>query len=442
MTMLRVRPSHGLRGQIAAPGDKSISHRAALLGAIAEGDTRISGYLVAEDTLNTARALVSLGVSIEGLGEADMVVHGVGLRGLQQPSGVLDLGNSGTGMRLLMGILAGQSFTATLVGDASLSRRPMDRIAQPLHEMGVHVSGQGERCMPPVTVHGGTPRPTTYHSPVASAQVKSAVLLAGLYADGTTSVVEPALSRDHTERMLQAFGADCTPKSQPPSGSAGSVSWVTGGRTLRGRQVTVPGDFSSAAFALAAGVLCPESSLTLPGVLLNPTRTGLLEALLQMGAAVTVTNQRDQAGETVGDLHVQPGPLQATIVGGAQIPCLIDEVPILAVVATQAEGATEIRDAAELRVKESDRLALMADGLRAMGAEVRELTDGLVITGPTPLHGATLDAAQDHRIAMSFAVAGLIAKGETLITGAEAVDTSFPGFVSALRSLGADVETA
>ena len=432
MAVLRVRRSRGVQGDLRAPSDKSISHRAAIIGAIAEGETHIADFLPAGDTLGTARALQAMGVRMEGLGTAEVVVRGVGLRGLRAPEGPLDLGNSGTGMRLLMGVLAGQPFAATLVGDASLSRRPMDRIAHPLGLMGIRVDGQGERCTPPVTVHGGAPRAVGYRSPIASAQVKSAVLLAGLFCEGVVSVTEPAQSRDHTERMLAAFGARVT--------ADGPTVSVEGGPVLCGRPVHVPADFSSSAYFLAAALLCPESCVTTRRVILNPTRTGLLEALRRMGANMTASGEREVAGERVGDIPARTSALAAVRVGGEEIPRLIDEIPLLAVLATQAEGTTEVREAAELRVKESDRIAVVAEGLRAMGAAVNELDDGMVIEGPARLRGATIDARHDHRIAMSFAVAGLVAEGETVITGAECIATSFPGYAPALAALGAEVE--
>jgi 3-phosphoshikimate 1-carboxyvinyltransferase len=431
---LTIRPSRDLHGAFDVPGDKSISHRAAILGAIATGDTPISGYLTGEDCLCTARALQSMGVQIDGLGAADMVVHGVGMRGLRAPDGPLDLGNSGTGMRLLMGVLAGQPFTTTLIGDASLSKRPMDRIAKPLGEMGITISGQGERRTPPVTVHGGEPHAIAYHSPVASAQVKSAVLLAGLYADGVTTVIEPALSRDHTERMLAAFGASVE--------TQGPVVAVRGRAELRGCPVAVPGDCSSAAFPLVAAILTPGSTVTARGILLNPTRAAFLNVLDRMGAHFEVSNCREVTGELVGDVTAHFGPLHGAEIAGAEIPHLIDELPILAVAAALAEGETLIRDAAELRVKESDRLALMAAGLTAMGASVRELPDGLVIHGPARLQAVTVDADNDHRIAMSFAVAGMLAEGETTIDGAGTIATSFPDFAPLMRDAGADIEPA
>lgn len=431
MSDLCARRSRDLRGELSVPGDKSISHRAVILGALAEGETHISGFLPAQDTLNTARALQAMGVGIEGLGAPDVLVRGVGLRGFRAPDGPLDLGNSGTGMRILMGAMAGQTFATTLIGDASLSSRPMDRIARPLEMMGIRVEGQGDRCTPPVTVHGARPTPIAYHSPVASAQVKSAVLLAGLHAQGKTTVTEPAKSRDHTERMMQAFGAEVMVE--------GLTITVQGNPTLRGLPVSIPGDFSSAAYFIAAGILCGDSRITLADVLLNPTRSALLDVLESMGAPITRGPERLCAGERVGDITAATAALSATQVRGAQMPSLIDEIPILAVIATQARGVTEIRDAAELRVKESDRLALVARGLRSMGADVRELPDGLIITGPANLTGAAVDAHLDHRIAMSFAVAGLVADGHTTISGAECIRTSFPGFAPAMQALGAHV---
>ena len=432
MNALRVSgPAAGLVGEAVVPGDKSISHRAVILGALAEGATAVSGFLNAEDCVNTAYAVEQMGVAIEGLGQANVLIQGVGLQGLEPPRGTLELGNSGTGMRLLMGVLAGQDFAATLTGDESLRRRPMDRIAEPLGQMSIQVEGHGPRCTPPVTVLGGVPKPITYHTPMASAQVKSAVLLAGLYAAGRTTVIEPAQSRDHTERMLAAFGAQVDIEGLAVS--------VQGQPDLQGREVVVPGDFSAAAFLLVAGLLVPDSEVTVRGVLLNPTRTALLEILRRMGANVQVTNERLITGEPVGDITVRSSDLVATEVGGEEIPRMLDEVPILALAATQADGRTVIRDARELRVKESDRLATTAEVLSAFGATVRQQPDGLVIEGPTALYGATIDSHHDHRIAMMAAVAGTIARGCTEIHGAQCIATSFPEFVSTLGDLGVDI---
>lgn len=426
---LLVRPSGPLAGTVRAPGDKSISHRALMLSAIAEGTARIEGFLAAEDCLRTADALRRLGARIEPVGGGALEVHGGGFAGLHAAHGPLDLGNSGTGMRLLMGLVAGRPFTTTFTGDDSLSRRPMDRVAEPLRLMGARVEGQGKRCLPPVTVHGGRLRGIEYHPPMASAQVKSAVLLAALSAEGPTTVIEPAASRDHTERMLAAMGADLTVD--------GPRITLRPGRALRATSLRVPADLSSAAFLLVAALLVPGSEVVAVNVLLNPTRTGLLQALTTMGADLDIGNSREEAGEPTGDVVARTSELRATEVGGELIPRMIDEVPLLAVAATQAEGTTIIRDAEELRVKESDRLAAMARMLGAMGADVRERPDGLEIDGPTPLHGATIDSALDHRVAMCAAVAGLIAEGATIIEGAECIATSFPGFVATLRELGA-----
>ncbi|MGD9495876.1 MAG: 3-phosphoshikimate 1-carboxyvinyltransferase, partial [Armatimonadota bacterium] len=410
-------------------GDKAIPNRAAILSAVARATARIVGFLVCVDCLRTAEALRALGARIDPVGASTLEVHGGGLEGLGAPGGPLDLGNSGTGMRLLMGLVAGRPMTVTFVGDESLSQRPMDRIAEPLRLMGARVGGRGERCLPPVTVHGGDLAGITWRPPMASAQVKSAVLLAGLSAGGQTVVIEPAASRDHTERMLAAMGADITMQ--------GLTVALRPGRPLQARSMKVPADISSAAFLLVAALLVPGSEVVAREVLLNPTRTGLLEALEAMGAQLWARNRREEAGEEIGDVVARTSELRAVEVGGELIPRMIDEVPLLAVAATQAVGTTVIRDAEELRVKESDRLAAMAQMLRAMGATVRERADGLEIDGPTPLTGATIDSRHDHRIAMCAAVAGLIARGETIVEGVECIATSFPGFAETLRALGA-----
>ncbi len=435
MSDLRVQPGPAPeRVRLTVPGDKSISHRALILGALAEGTTTICGLLQGEDVLHTAEALRRMGVEIviESGGEGPMVtVTGVGRQGLHSPGCPLYLGNSGTGMRLLMGVIAGQDFTATLTGDESLERRPMGRVAEPLMQMGAFVECRGPQATPPVTVHGGGLRGIHYQSPVASAQVKSAILLAGINAAGETVVAEPARSRDHTERMLQAGGAQVEVE--------GLTVRLQGEPTLRGQEITVPGDFSSAAFFLVAGCLLPGTAVMVDNVLLNPTRTGLLEALRHMGADLKLTDVTHSAGEPVGTITATRAPLRAAEVGGKLIPAMIDEVPLLALAATQAQGETVIREAAELRVKESDRLTTTATALSALGGEVEATEDGLVITGPTPLHAAEIDSHTDHRIAMMAAIAALLAAGETVIHGAEYIATSFPGFGERLRELGAEV---
>lgn len=471
MSDLRVQPGPAPEQvRLTVPGDKSISHRALLLGALAEGETVIHGLLRGEDVLRTAEALERMGVEIIGIAppsgpqttlpaagavsapenaasapgplsgatqgeqEQPVSITGVGRQGLRPPGCPLDLGNSGTGLRLLMGVIAGQNFTATLTGDDSLRRRPMGRVAEPLRQMGAFVECSGPRDTPPVTVHGGGLRAVHYHSPIASAQVKSALLLAGLNASGTTVVTEPAPSRDHTERMLHAFGAHVEVD--------GLTVRLQGEPTLRGQQVTVPGDFSSAAFFLVAGCLLPGTVVTVDNVLLNPTRTGLLEALRRMGANFQITNVTHTAGEPVGTITARYAPLHGEEIGGVLIPAMIDEVPLLALAATQATGETVIRDAAELRVKESDRLATTAEALSAFGASVQVREDGLVISGPTALHAAEVDSHGDHRIAMLAAIAALLTAGETVIHGAEYIATSFPGFAERLGQLGAEGEVA
>ena len=401
-----------------------------MLGAIARGETPIRGFLRAEDTLNTVRALEQMGVAAERGGPGELLVRGVGLRGLQAPACDLDLGNSGTGMRLLMGILAGQRFAATLTGDESLSRRPMDRIAAPLGSWAfASQAGRNAACHQSRFSEAIRRQWSTDPPGKCAGEVRGA--LAGLYADGTTTVTEPTRSRDHTERMLAAFGADLSVDGMQVS--------VTGGGELSGREVAVPADISSAAFPPCAALLCPDSRVTARGVLLNPTRAGLLAVLQRMGARLTVSGEHDQAGETVGDITAETSALQATDVTGDEIPAMIDEIPLLAAVATCAHGTTRIRGAAELRVKESDRLAVMAQVLKAMGARVRELPDGLDITGPIVPSGAGIDPRHDHRIAMSAAVLGLVASGPVEITGAEFIATSFPGFALLMSNLGASM---
>jgi 3-phosphoshikimate 1-carboxyvinyltransferase len=423
MSDLQIRPSRGLKGDLTLPGDKSLSHRAVMFSAIAEGRTEIAGFLTGEDTLNTAKAVRMLGITVEETGPGRIIVHGKGLDGLTEPAGVLDLGNSGTGMRLLAGLLAGQDFFSILTGDQYLVRRPMGRIAEPLRRMGAVIDGRGGGRQAPLAIRGAgrNTKAIDFSSPVASAQVKSAVLLCGLYADGMTTVSEPHRSRDHTERMLRFFGADVA---------------VDGLRVrMRGRQTLVapgaleiPSDISSAAFFLVAASIVPGSDIVIRNVGMNPTRTGIIDILTAMGADITRENEREQAGEPVADLQVRYRRLRAAQIHGELIPRAIDELPVLAVAAAYAEGTTVIRDAAELRVKESDRIAAIAAELRRMGVEIREMPDGMEITGRERLTGAVCNSHGDHRIAMSMAMAGLAASGETLVKDTAWIETSFPGF--------------
>jgi 3-phosphoshikimate 1-carboxyvinyltransferase len=424
-----VPPSQGfsLQGRIQIPGDKSISHRALMLGALASGETTIRGLLLGEDPRSTASCFRAMGATISELNPDRVTVQGIGLGQLQEPIEILDAGNSGTTMRLMLGLLAshpGRFFTVT--GDASLRSRPMSRVIHPLQQMGAQIWHRSGGYAP-LAVQGQTLQPIHYQSPIASAQVKSCILLAGLLTEGKTTVTEPALSRDHSERMLRAFGAEIT--ADPETCSA----TMTGPAQLYGQTVIVPGDISSAAFWMVAAAIVPGSDLTIENVGVNPTRTGILEVLQAMEADVTLENQREVAGEPVADVRVRYSSLQACTIAGDIIPRLIDEIPILAVAATCAKGTTVIKDAAELRVKESDRLAVMAAQLTQMGATVTELPDGLEITGQTRLTGAELDSHTDHRIAMSLAIAALIATGETTIHRAEAAAISYPDFVPTLQ---------
>lgn len=419
-----------LQGRVQIPGDKSISHRALMLGAIASGETRIQGLLLGEDPRSTAACFRAMGAKISDLNSEDVRVTGIGLGNLQEPTTVLDAGNSGTTLRLMLGLLASHPdrfFTVT--GDDSLRSRPMARVIQPLRLMGAEIwSRVGGYA--PIAVQGQTLQPIHYQSPIASAQVKSCILLAGLMVDGATTVTEPALSRDHSERMLKAFGANVS--VDPDSCSV----TVTGGAKLMGQTVIVPGDISSAAFWLVAGAIVPGSDLLVENVGVNPTRTGVLEALAMMGADVTQENVREVAGEPVADVRVRyAGPLQACTIAGDIIPRLIDEIPVLAVAAIFAQGTTVIKDAAELRVKESDRIQVMAEQLTRMGAKLTELPDGLEITGGTRLTGTTVDSHTDHRIGMSLAIAALTAQGTTTIHRAEAAAISYPNFVPTLRQI-------
>ncbi|GMV35880.1 MAG: 3-phosphoshikimate 1-carboxyvinyltransferase [Fimbriimonadales bacterium] len=424
----RVKGGHPLVGRVNCPPDKSISHRALILGALAEGTTNIRNLLEGEDCLATARILRHLGVPVERLGPGEWSVTG---GPLSEPQDVLNAGNSGTTIRLMAGVLAGCPFLSVITGDDSLRRRPMARIVEPLRRMGAMVDGREGGRLAPLTIRGGKLRGIRYESPVASAQVKSCVLLAGLRAEGETVVTEPSLSRDHTERMLTAFGAEVERSDL-------SVA-VRGGATLRAADVEVPGDVSSAAFPLVAGLIVPGSSVEVFGVGDNPTRTGLLEVLIGAGADLAVTERREEAGEPVANMTARHCTLSGLSAAGDLVVRMVDEVPVFAVAATQSDGFTELSSASELRHKESDRLATITGELRKMGADIRDTHDGLLARGPTRLRGAVVCSHGDHRIAMSLAVAGLAAEGETVVEDVECVDTSFPGFVEMMRSLGADI---
>lgn len=429
MSVKIIHPVSNLKGELTVPGDKSISHRAIMFGSLAQGTTEITHFLNGADCLSTIACFRKMGVSIEQKGKY-ILVHGRGLRGLTPPEGILDTGNSGTTTRLMAGILAGQPFSSVLSGDASLNSRPMKRIMEPLGRMGADIQSQNDNgCAPlligPASLHG-----ISYVSPVASAQVKSAILLAGLYADGETSVTEPFLSRNHTELMLQNFGAFVM-TSLHPDGSA--TAQVEPCEELYGQQISVPGDISSAAYFIAAALLTPGSELLIKSVGTNFTRAGFLKVCEAMGADITLVNPTIQGGEPRADILAKTSQLKAAQIGGDLIPTLIDELPILAVMAAHAEGTTVIRDAAELKVKESNRIDTVTAGLRAMGARITPTDDGMIIEGGTPLSGARIQSFLDHRIAMSFAIAGLTAKGETVIEDSQCVDVSYPEFFENLE---------
>jgi len=423
------QPGNGVAGAITVPGDKSISHRAMMLGGIATGRTRVSGFLDSEDCLATLAAMRAMGVSIERPAAREVVVNGVGLRGLAAPAAALDMGNAGTAMRLFTGLLAGQAFDSELVGDSSLMRRPMERVAVPLRRMGAVIETLDGR--PPVRISGGRGLAgIDWRLEVPSAQVKSAILLAGLYAEGPTAVTEPAVTRDHTERMLRAFGVPCE--------TDGQVARLRPA-PLRACDIEVPGDFSSAAFFIVAGLVAGRAPLLLRNVGVNPTRTGLLDILRLMGGRIDLLDRRLAGDEPVADLKVYPGPLQGIIVPEALVPLAIDEFPVLFVAAALADGETRVTGAAELRVKESDRIGVMAEGLRALGADVEPLPDGMVIRG-SGLRSGAVDSHGDHRVAMSFAVAAARASGPVHINDVANVATSFPGFLDVAAAAGLAIE--
>lgn len=422
---MRFHKVNSLRGEVTVPGDKSISHRAVMFGAIASGVTEITNFLKGADCLSTIGCFRRLGIHIEE--EKELIrIHGKGLNGLSAPSDILDTGNSGTTTRLISGILAAQPFTTLLTGDASIQKRPMKRIMEPLSMMGAHITSVNGNGCAPLRITGKSLKGIHYHSKVASAQVKSAILLAGLYANGETRVTEPVISRNHTELMLQSFGADVH--------TEGTTAVIKPLPRLEGRKVKVPGDISSAAYFIAAGLIVPGSDIIIKNVGINPTRAGIIKAARAMGGHITLLNE-DYNGEPTADLHVTYSELEGTVIEGDIIPTLIDELPIIAIMAAAAKGTTVIRDAAELKVKESNRIRVMVENLTAMGCRITGTGDGMIVEGGAALHGALIRPYMDHRIAMSFAIASLIAEGETEITDSSCVTISYPDFYTHLQSL-------
>lgn len=417
---------NGLKGEVTIPGDKSISHRAIMFGALAKGTTEVTNFLQGADCLSTIDCFQKLGISITNTKE-QILIQGKGLHGLAAPTETLDTGNSGTTTRLISGILSGQCFETTLTGDASIQKRPMKRIMEPLQMMGADITSlKGNGCAP-LSIKGSTLHGIQYHSKVASAQVKSAILLAGLYADSPTSVTEPTLSRNHSEIMLNYFGADVT--------SQDTTATITPEPVLLGQKVAVPGDISSAAYFIAAGLLVPNSEILIKNVGINPTRDGIIKVALDMGGDITLLNKITDQGEPTADLLVKSSNLHGTVIEGDIIPTLIDELPVIAIMAAFAEGETIIRDAAELKVKESDRITVMVENLSRMGCDITGTEDGMIIKGGHPLHGAVIESHLDHRIAMSFAVCALCADGVTDINQAECVNISYPAFYDDLKKL-------
>lgn len=418
--------SKGLRGTIRVPGDKSISHRSIIFGSLATGETKVYDILRGEDVLSTIQVFRDLGVSIQDDGDV-IRIQGVGFHGLQAPTAPLDMGNSGTSIRLISGVLAGQDFSVTMVGDDSLSKRPMDRVAIPLRQMGVEIAGQGERDCPPLHEKGTHQlQPIHYHLPVASAQVKSALIFAALQAEGESTIIEKEKTRDHTEDMIRLFGGEIQVD--------GKTIHIMGGQEFQGQTVIVPGDISSAAFWLVAGLILPESVIKIENVGINQTRTGILDVIQEMGGDLTLEDRDEKA--VSASITVQSSSLKGIRIDGELIPRLIDELPIIALLATQANGQTVIADAEELRVKETDRIQVVADSLNAMGANIVPTEDGMVITGPTPLHGADLETFGDHRIGMMAAIAALlVSEGNVVLDRAEAINTSYPSFFEDLETL-------
>ena len=415
-----------LKGEITVPGDKSISHRGVMFGAISDGVTELTGFLDGADCRSTIGCFRAMGIDINQEG-SHVVIHGKGLHGLKKPESILDVGNSGTTTRLISGILSGQSFISTLDGDDSIRKRPMGRIITPLSQMGAYIKSIKDNGCAPLEMGGSSLNAIHYDSPVASAQVKSCVLLAGLYADGITSVTEPVISRNHTELMLSGFGANI--KSEKLTAS------IVGQPNLYGQKIAVPGDISSAAYFIAAGLICDNADLLIKNVNTNPTRAGIIEVAKAMGGKIELLNERIVSGEPVADIHVCTSSLHGCEISGDIIPTLIDELPVIAVMAAAADGTTTIKDAAELKVKESDRIATVTENLKNMGCDITATDDGMIINGGNPLHGTKIKTYLDHRIAMSFAIAGLIADGETSFDDEKCCVISYPNFFETLKAL-------
>ncbi|MBE7118871.1 3-phosphoshikimate 1-carboxyvinyltransferase [Bacillus cereus] len=424
--MKLVGRKNSLNGKIVVPGDKSISHRSVMFGAIAEGTTKVSNFLLGEDCLSTIACFQKLGVQIEQSGN-DVTIYGKGLHNLQEPKAVLDVGNSGTTIRLMLGILANTPFHSTIIGDASIGKRPMKRVTDPLRKMNAQIDGREDGQYTPLSIRGGEVKGIHYHSPVASAQVKSAVLLAGLQGEGVTTVTEPMQSRDHTERMLRAFG--CTVDVN------GRTVSLQGGQQLKGADIEVPGDISSAAFFLVAGAIVQNSKLVLENVGLNPTRTGILDVLTKMGALISIDHIRNEEFEPCGDITIETSKLKGIEIGGTLIPRLIDEIPVIALLATQAEGITVIKNAEELKVKETNRIDTVVDELGKLGAKIEATPDGMIIYGKPSLKGNTVNSHGDHRIGMMLAIASCIIDGEVKIENSDAVAVSYPEFFEQLTAL-------
>lgn len=428
---MKLSKYNALSGELFVPGDKSISHRSIMLGALAKGTTTVKGFLHGADCLSTISCFTKLGIPIENKNET-IFIHGLGLRGLQTPETVLDTGNSGTTTRLISGILSAQPFTSILNGDDSIQKRPMGRIIKPLSLMGAKIESIRHNQCAPLRIDGAALHGICYSSPVASAQVKSAILFAGLYADSPTTVLEPSLSRNHSELMLKAFGASLTASSDCTG--AASVT-ILPADELFAQEISVPGDISSAAYFLAAGLIAPNSEITVKNVGINPTRDGILKVFQAMGGKIKLENKRESAGELTADITVRTSSLHGIKIGGSLIPTLIDELPVIAAAACFAEGTTIIADAAELKVKESNRIDTMVGNLKKMGADITATEDGMIIHGGRPLHGTCIDSFSDHRVAMSMAVAAICSEGETEILGDTCVDISYPGFWEALQSI-------